>query len=90
MAKLEAKGYTRKKHATQTNGYLLTNPTQGFVDEYVNDEPWRSELLLKRYKLLRPAIPIASTGTRKVLVLTGKEMVARVGIEPTTRGFSVR
>jgi hypothetical protein len=37
MAKLEAKGYTRKKHATETNGYLLTDPTQGFVDVYVND-----------------------------------------------------
>jgi hypothetical protein len=39
MAKLEAKGYTRRKDATETKGYLLTDLTHGFVDVYVNDEP---------------------------------------------------
>jgi hypothetical protein len=38
MAKLEAKGYTRKAHASDAR-FILTHPTEGFVDVYVNDEP---------------------------------------------------
>lgn len=39
MAKLEANGYTRKAHATDANRFILTHPTEGFVDVYVDDEP---------------------------------------------------
>jgi hypothetical protein len=39
MAKLEAKGYTRKAHATDSNRFILTHPTEGFVDVSVDDEP---------------------------------------------------
>lgn len=39
MKNLEAQGYTRKPHATQPNRFILTHPTQGYVDVYVDVEP---------------------------------------------------
>jgi hypothetical protein len=34
----EAKGYKSKPHPTEKNRFMLTHPTEGYVDVYVDDD----------------------------------------------------